>query len=119
MLIYTRQYNKQMVRTKRTRGGADEEAATENKDGQESGLLSTLKSYWGGNRRHRGGYAGSVKHPGAAAYATAVGGRRRKQKGGNHGVTAYASPGVAAYASPFTQGGSRRRRRTRRRYNKK
>ncbi len=55
-------------------------------------------------RRHlRGGYAGSVKHPGAVTYATAVGGHR----GGSHGV------GVAAFASPFTQGGRRRRRKTR------
>jgi hypothetical protein len=62
----------------------------------------------------RGGYAGSVKYPGVATYATAVGGRRRRHKGGSHGV------GVAAYASPYTQGGGkRRRRRTRRRHYKK
>ena len=62
----------------------------------------------------RGGYAGSVKYPGVATYATAVGGRRRCHRGGNHGV------GVAAYASPYTQGGGkRRRRRTRRRHHKK
>ena len=71
----------------------------------------------GRKKRRRGlhgGYAGSVKYPGVASYATAVGGRRRCHKGGSHGV------GVSAYASPYTQGGGRRRRRrTRRRHYKK
>ena len=76
-----------------------------------SSTVSDLTKGGRGRRHLRGGYAGSVKHPGAATYATAVGGRRHR--GGSHGV------GVAAFASPFTQGGRRRRRKTRRRHHKR